>query len=86
MLRARFADVTMLGQRRLQSGSHRTAQRLDILGLRRSKLLRPLAKRISRLVPKTTPVEEATLEDFVIEPFQGAATEYVAVGRASQPP
>jgi ubiquinone/menaquinone biosynthesis C-methylase UbiE len=86
MLRAQFADVTMLGQRRLQSGSHRTAQRLDILGLRRSKLLRPLAKRISRSMLKTTPVEEATLEDFVIEPFEDAATEYVAVSRASQPP
>jgi SAM-dependent methyltransferase len=81
MLRARFADVTMLGQRRLQSGSHRTAQRLDILGLRKSKLLRPLAKWISRSALKTAPVDEATLDDFVIEPFERAATEYVAVCR-----
>jgi SAM-dependent methyltransferase len=81
MLRAQFAEVVMLGQRRVQTPAHRTAQRLDVLGLRRSRLLRPLAKRISRSGLKTAPVEEATLADFVIEPFDGAATEYVAVCR-----
>jgi SAM-dependent methyltransferase len=81
MLRGRFADVAMLGQRRLQTAAHRTAQRLDVLGLRRSRLLRPLARRISRSGLKTAPVEEATVADFVIEPFEGAATEYVAVCR-----
>lgn len=79
MLRGRFAEVAMLGQRRLQTAAHRTAQRLDVLGLRRSRLLRPLARWLSRSALKTTPVDEATLADFVIEPFEGAATEYVAV-------
>jgi SAM-dependent methyltransferase len=76
-----FDEVTMLGQRRLQSDAHRTAQRLDVLGLRRMKLLRPLAKAVSRGALKTAPVDEATMDDFVIEPFEGAATEYVAACR-----
>jgi SAM-dependent methyltransferase len=83
MLRARFADVTILGQRRVQTVAHRTAQRLDVLGLRRSKLLRPLAKLISRSALRTAPVEEATLDDFAIEPFENAALEYVAVCRSA---
>jgi SAM-dependent methyltransferase len=83
ILRARFADVTMLGQRRVQTVTHRTAQRLDVLGLRRSKLLRPLAKLISRSALGTAPVEEATLDDFAIEPFEDAALEYVAVCRSA---
>ena len=81
MLRTRFADVTILGQHRLQTPVHRTAQRLDVLGLRRSKLLRPFVKRISRSMLQTAPVEEASLADFVIKPFVGSATEYVAVCR-----
>ena len=81
MLRDRFADVTMLGQRRLQTSVHRAAQRLDVLGLRRSRLLRPLLKRISRSALRTAPVDEATVADFVIEPFQSAALEYVALCR-----
>jgi SAM-dependent methyltransferase len=83
MLRTRFVDVTILGQHRLQTPAHRTAQRLDVLGVRRSKLLRPLVKRISRSLLKTAPVEEASLADFVIEPFVGTATEYVAVCRVA---
>lgn len=83
MLWDRFADVTMLGQRRVQAAAHRTAQRLDILGLRRSRLLRPLTKWVSRSALKTTPVDEATVADFVIEPFEGTATEYVAVCRSA---
>jgi SAM-dependent methyltransferase len=83
MLRGRFPELAMLGQRRLQTAAHRTAQRLDVVGLRRSRLLRPLTKRISRSALKTTPVDEATVADFVIEPFEGAATEYVAVCRSA---
>ena len=81
MLRARFRQVTLLGQKRLQSTVHRKAQRLDVLGLRRWALLRPFTKRISRTVLHTAPVDEATLGDFAIEPFDGVAKEYVAVCR-----
>ena len=81
MLRDRFAQVTMLGQRRVQTAAHRTAQRFDILGLRRSKLLRPVTKWVSRSALKTAPVEDATVDDFVIEPFEKTALEYVGVCR-----
>ncbi len=81
MLRARFEDVAMFGQRRLQTVAHWTAQRLDVFGLRRSKLLRPLAKRISRSALRTASVDEATLDDLAIELFEDAAMEYVAVCR-----
>jgi SAM-dependent methyltransferase len=81
MLQTRFAEVSILGQRRLQTPSHLAAQRLDILGLRRSNLFRPLVKRISRSALRTVPVDDATVADFVIEPFGRAATEYVAVCR-----
>lgn len=83
MLRDRFAEVTMHSQRRLQTAAHRTAQRLDILGFRRSRLLRPLAKWVSRSALGTAPVDEATMADFVIEPFERTATECVAVCRAA---
>jgi SAM-dependent methyltransferase len=79
MLRARFQDVTMFGQFRVQTDAHRTAQKLDVLGIRKIAWLRPLAKTVSRAALKTVPVEEATLDDFEIRPFEGEATEYVAV-------
>jgi SAM-dependent methyltransferase len=81
MLRARFRDVTLLGQRRVQTKAHRTAQRLDVFGLRRWGLFRPLAKRLSRWALGTAPVDEASLDDFAIDRFDGRATEYVAVCR-----
>ena len=85
MLTARFATVSMFGQHRLQSASHRAAQRLDVLGLRKSRALRPLARRISRWGLRTVPVDEATLEDFAIEPFDTGSTEYVAICQHPMP-
>ena len=81
ILRARFGYVSILGQRRIQTSAHRVAQRLDVLGLRRSRLLRPLAKRVSQTGLRTTPTDDATLGDFAIEPFEDVAMEYVAVCR-----
>lgn len=85
LLRSCFPDVTMLGQHRVQTAAHRTAQRIDVLSLRKLNFLRPLAKRLSRGALKTTPNDEATLDDFVIEPFDDATTEYVAVCRTTPP-
>ena len=79
MLRGRFDNVSMFGQFRVQSEAHRTAQKLDLLGLRRVAWLRPLAKMVSRSALKTAPTEDATLDDFEIRPFDGEASEYVAV-------
>lgn len=78
MLRRRFTSVEMLGQRRVQTETHMKAQKLDALGLRRLALLRPLTKLVSRSILRTAPTEEATLDDFVIEPFAERASEYVA--------
>jgi ubiquinone/menaquinone biosynthesis C-methylase UbiE len=79
ILSAQFAEVSMFGQFRLQTDAHRNAQKLDVLGLRKVAWLRPLARKISRSAFKTAPTEEAKLEDFEIRPFDGEATEYVAV-------
>jgi SAM-dependent methyltransferase len=81
LLRSRFPEVTVFGQRRVQTEAHRTAQRMDVLGLRKIAFLRPLTKRFSRSALMTTPNDEATLDDFVIEPFNDVASEYVAVCR-----
>jgi SAM-dependent methyltransferase len=81
MLRERFAHVEMLGQSRTQSDAHRAAQRADVLGLRRWRALRPLTRWVSRYVLKTVPTEEATLDDFVIEPFSERSLEYVVACR-----
>jgi SAM-dependent methyltransferase len=80
-LRRQFRDVTILGQSRVQTASHRLAQRSDILGLRKILWLRPFAKRLSRALFRTSPVEEATLSDFVIDENSAAADEFVAVCR-----
>ena len=79
MLRGRFEDVAMFGQFRVQTEAHRTAQKLDLLGLRKVAWLRPLAKMVSRTALGTAPTEDATLDDFEIRPFEGGASEYVAV-------
>jgi SAM-dependent methyltransferase len=81
MLTSRFSTVAMLGQFRTQSPAHRTTQRLDILGVRRWKVARPVTRLISRRVLKTAPTEEATMDDFVIRPFAPDALEYVVVCR-----
>lgn len=80
ILRDRFGRVEMLGQRRLQTEAHRRAQRLDVLGLRRLRLLRPLSRAVSRRLG-TAPVDEASLEDFAIDDRVDEATEFVAVCR-----
>lgn len=78
MLRARFANVEVFGQRRLQTAPYRFAQRLDVLGLRRR--LR-LLRRASRLLG-TPSTEDVTLDGIVIS-REGIerATELVAVCR-----
>jgi hypothetical protein len=58
---------------------------LDILGLR-GYALRPCAKRISRSALKTASVDKATLHDFIIEPCEASASEYVAVCRKAGSP
>jgi SAM-dependent methyltransferase len=45
LLRERFGEVELYGQRRVQTRRHRTAQRLDVLGLRRRlPVLRPVSR------------------------------------------
>lgn len=78
LLSARFDVVEIYGQRRLQSGAHRLAQRLDVLGLRRRlRFLRRGAR-----VLGTAPTEAITLGDLVIsQDGIEQATELVAVCR-----
>jgi SAM-dependent methyltransferase len=78
MLRTRFDDVELYGQRRVQTRRHRLLQRLDPLGLRgRLTFLRPA----SRLVG-TRPMAEVGLDGIEIAPRAlESATEVVAVCR-----
>jgi len=78
MLRTRFDDVELYGQRRIQTRRHRLLQRLDPLGLRgRLTFLRP----VSRLVG-TPPMAEVGLDGIEIAPRAlDSATEVVAVCR-----
>ncbi len=78
LLRTGFAEVELYGQRRRQSGAHRLAQRLDVLGLRRRiGVLRHGARLLG-----TAPTEALGLDDVVIEreAVEGA-TELIAVCR-----
>ncbi len=78
LLRRRFSQVELYGQRRLQTPWHRIAQLLDVLGLRRR--LRVL-RRASRLLG-TPATEELTTADLVISPERiERASELVAVCR-----
>lgn len=78
LLRDAYAEVEVFGQRRLQSGAHRLAQRLDVLGLRRHV---GLLRRGSKLIG-TAAVEEMTLDDIVIaQDGIERASEIVAVCR-----
>ena len=81
MLDRFFRSVELLGQVRKRTNAHVIAQRADVLGLRRSRWLRPASRFLSRSVLKTRPTEEARLEDFSIEPWTPEATEYLAVCR-----
>ena len=78
ILRSRFDDVELYGQRRLQTRRHRLLQRLDPLGLRgRLSFLRPA----SRLVG-TPPMAEVGLDQIEIAPRAlDGASEVVAVCR-----
>lgn len=65
LLRRWFDDVEIYGQRRRQTGRHRTLQRLDVLGLRKRLWF---LRRLGRVVTGTTPTQDATLDDIVVEP------------------
>lgn len=78
LLRSRFRTVELFGQRRRQTGAHRLAQRLDVLGLRRRI---PALRSMSRVLG-TPATEEIALSDVVIDReslFRGS--EIVAVCR-----
>jgi SAM-dependent methyltransferase len=78
LLRTRFGEVELYGQRRLQTRRHRLLQRLDVLGLRR-RLRVPRA--LSR-VPGTAPMAQVASDGVVIERDALAqATEIVALCR-----
>ena len=80
LLQTCFDRIEILGQHRLQTAPHRAAQRFDVLGLRRQKWFRPIAKALSKAMG-TTPVDEATLEDFSIDDRLEDALELVLVCR-----
>lgn len=81
LLRPYFVDIIFLGQRRRQTRIHRVTQKADIFGLRRLTFVRPIARRLSRLLG-TEPVESAGVDDFRID-AQGAVSggEFVIVCR-----
>lgn len=78
LLRAQFGEVTLYGQRRLQSARHRTMQRLDPLGLRkRLTFLRPASRLLG-----TPPMAEVSLDEIEItRTGVEGADEIVAVCR-----
>jgi len=79
MLSSRFETVEMLGQFRIQTRAHRATQRLDVLGIRKWRIVRPITRLVSRGVLKTAPTEEASIDDFSIQAFSPEALEYVAI-------
>jgi SAM-dependent methyltransferase len=62
LLRDRFGEVDLYGERRLQSQLHRLLQRLDLLGLRRRSAL----VRRASAITGTPATEHLTLDDIVI--------------------
>jgi ubiquinone/menaquinone biosynthesis C-methylase UbiE len=78
LLRGRFEQVELYGQRRRQTRRHRLMQRLDVLGLRRRLTsLRPAAR-----VLGTAPMADVRSEGIEIAPGAlDGATELVAVCR-----
>jgi SAM-dependent methyltransferase len=78
LLRRRFGEVELWGQRRRQTARHRWMQRLDVLGLRkRLGFLRPASKLLG-----TPTTADLSLDDVLIERESlETATELVAVCR-----
>jgi len=78
LLRSRFPDVELYGQRRLQTARHRALQRVDVLGLRkRLSFLRPASRLLG-----TPPMAEVSLAEIEIaRDALDEATEIVAVCR-----
>jgi hypothetical protein len=78
LLRTRFDEVELYGQRRLQTRRHRLLQRADVLGLRRRlTFLRPASRLLG-----TPPMAEVGSEGIVIERDRlDRAAELVAVCR-----
>jgi O-antigen biosynthesis protein len=78
LLRQRFDDVELYGQRRRQTSRHRALQRLDVLGVRKHlTFLRPASRLLG-----TPPMAEVALDDIAIERSAVAgATEVIAVCR-----
>ena len=79
LLRGRFDEVELFGQRRLRTGRHRALERLDVLGLRkRLPFLRPLGRRLLG----TAPMADVTSDEIEIAPGRlDDATELIAVCR-----
>jgi ubiquinone/menaquinone biosynthesis C-methylase UbiE len=76
LLSRSFGEVELYGQQRAQSASHRVAQRLDVLGLRRRF---GFLRKASRLLG-TRAMEDMTLDDVAILPGElEGASEIVAV-------
>lgn len=85
MLERHFGDVEVVGQRREQSPVHRFLRRADLLDLRKLTLLRPLARRVSRML-RSRATEDALLSDFKIDrDGVGAGSEFVGICRRPLP-
>jgi ubiquinone/menaquinone biosynthesis C-methylase UbiE len=80
LLRGFFDEVTLMGQHRKQTAGHRVLQQADVLKLRKWKWLRWLAKGVSRMLG-TAPVDQATLDDFVIDYRIEGCSEMIAICR-----
>jgi SAM-dependent methyltransferase len=79
LLRGHFDAVEVFGQRRLQTGRHRLAQRLDVLGLRRRL---PVLRRLGRPLLGTAPMANVALDEIEISRDRlDEATELLAVCR-----
>jgi hypothetical protein len=78
LLRERFNEIEIYGQRRRQTGAHRLAQRIDVLGLRRRLAF---LRRGARLLG-TAPTESMTLDDiFITQDRIERASELLAICR-----
>lgn len=64
LLRRYFGEVELYGERRLKTTRHRTLQRLDVFDLRKRLAL---VRRVGRLATGTTPTQDVTLDDLVID-------------------